>query len=1171
MNAKILVVDDSHDAIALMTEWLDRFEYQVITASRGEQALALAQSEAPDVILLDVVMPGMDGIEVCRRLRADPDTSNIPVILITARSPTEGRAEGLMAGAVDYITKPVNMRDLVLRIEAALNQLAKGRVENTRLLDEMVNVALAMLPCDLAWLLVLDIQSGTLVHRAIAAEKGNETAIRFLQTLSGDDGAIALPMVPGVSPLTQVLITRQSLLNQPVDELRAIAGGERLYQACKEAKLAFCHIAPLFSRGRAVGTLVMGSRERHDAFSSRGRQAIAVLSNQAAIAIENARLLTDLMQREEQTRSERAYRQMILDTMGDGLVVIDDNGIIQFVNVRLLRMTGYSRKQLIGQHVGMIFHPEGRERLVAGLLRHVKATMAFDQRLLTQKGKVVPVLMSRSTTHNPVRPGGRDTIIVLTDLTEQKEREAALERQTKRLRALNRAVQAITASLSEREVINVILSAAADVVRADVVMILRYDEHSQSLTVAAAVGSDEARTLEGMRVPMRGSVAGWVASQRTAVLVPDASHDQRFHYPIAEALGVSVQALAAVPLVAQGRLIGVLEVLNTNSRQAESFDSEDVEQLESLAAEAAIAIINAQLFEQTQRRVLELSTLLDASSAASSTLDIGSVLELIAERLLKALHAERCTILSWLNDTRELSTLAEVIDAQWTLETAPVCPLDGVPLVRAVLRASAPVFANFRDAHDPLGVRTVMTAMGVEAMLAAPISIDSHAQGVIALYSTTPEKEFTEADTLLLVHAVQGWVETLKDNASWHAPHHLEMLRHHAMSALGARWCVVFHVDPETSDVRMLREQGFALWLEKPGQVFKSSDYPFEMRALTSKRALAFPMQSHDEGADDQTLMNMCDVACLVAPLNIRGESRGLVKLTDSDPTRRFDPEELLLCQGIANLMGNALENAELYRSLERRAHALEIAYSELQEVDRIKDELTQNVSHELRTPLAFISGYLDLLANEDFGPLNEDQKESMEVVIRKAHDLSHLVDDMMSIQRIGANNLNRERVSLPQLVQSAMKAATITALKGGLKLVRDFPDKMPPAYVDPQRINEVLDNLLGNAIKFSPSGGEIRVSMREQNETHLVVGVHDQGIGIAPEHLDKIWSRFYQVDGSTTRRFGGTGLGLAIVRRIVESHGGRVWVESQPGKGSAFYFTVPKYHDQPVAPPKER
>ncbi|MCZ7546192.1 MAG: GAF domain-containing protein [Anaerolineae bacterium] len=210
--------------------------------------------------------------------------------------------------------------------------------------------------------------------------------------------------------------------------------------------------------------------------------------------------------------------------------------------------------------------------------------------------------------------------------------------------------------------------------------------------------------------------------------MPDVSQDERYARLVEERLGFPIRSLAAVPLIAQDRMVGVLEVMTARGRQTAPFVDEDVELLESLAGEAAVAIVNARLFEQTQRRVLELSTLLDASSAASSTLDIGSVLELIAGRLLKALRAERCIVYSWLRESNELSSLAEVTDATWPRERAPTLSLDESPLARMVLEKGLPVVANIGD-DAASAYQAMMTRTGIQSMLAVPLLIESEARG----------------------------------------------------------------------------------------------------------------------------------------------------------------------------------------------------------------------------------------------------------------------------------------------------------------------------------------------------------------------------------------------------------------------------------------------------------
>jgi signal transduction histidine kinase len=238
-------------------------------------------------------------------------------------------------------------------------------------------------------------------------------------------------------------------------------------------------------------------------------------------------------------------------------------------------------------------------------------------------------------------------------------------------------------------------------------------------------------------------------------------------------------------------------------------------------------------------------------------------------------------------------------------------------------------------------------------------------------------------------------------------------------------------------------------------------------------------------------------------------------------------------------------------------------------EADRLKSEFISVVSHELRTPLTSILGYTELLLARDFAPA--EQREFVKTVYNEANHLSQIVEDMLGISRLEAGNvkLNQWVVSMRQLI-GEMTAQLSHHLSARHRMVIHIPNHLPPAYVDRDKVKQVLFNLLINAAKYSPRGGEIALSVEEAAELpadhtqgrFLLVTVRDQGIGIPPEDLPRIWERFYRVDNTNTRRIGGTGLGLAITRALVELHGGRIWVESTPGKGSAFFFTLPVVAD---------
>ncbi|MFZ1472702.1 MAG: ATP-binding protein, partial [Anaerolineae bacterium] len=263
-----------------------------------------------------------------------------------------------------------------------------------------------------------------------------------------------------------------------------------------------------------------------------------------------------------------------------------------------------------------------------------------------------------------------------------------------------------------------------------------------------------------------------------------------------------------------------------------------------------------------------------------------------------------------------------------------------------------------------------------------------------------------------------------------------------------------------------------------------------------------------------------------------------------------------------------AIVNARLYEDARLRAEKLAVAYAELKQLDRLKDEFVQTVSHELRTPLTFVCGYVDLLLEDVMGTLNPQQREALSIVSDRAAATVRLVNDIISMQQAEMEPRQPQPVDLADLVQTCGESARMTALSHGIEMEVMVAPNLPPVLGDADRLGEVLDNLLANAIKFSPNGGVIRVTAAPalarlgdgDAQTGIEVTIQDQGIGIAADQQTRIWERFYQVDSTKTRRFGGTGLGLAIAKRIIEAHGGVVGVESQLGAGSSFWFIVPAY-----------
>ena len=299
----------------------------------------------------------------------------------------------------------------------------------------------------------------------------------------------------------------------------------------------------------------------------------------------------------------------------------------------------------------------------------------------------------------------------------------------------------------------------------------------------------------------------------------------------------------------------------------------------------------------------------------------------------------------------------------------------------------------------------------------------------------------------------------------------------------------------------------------------------------------------------------------LVVPMISKGRVIGTLCIDDDKPDVFSSDDGRLLAIAAAQA-AVAIENAQLYESLKKRAEELAKAYAELQALDRLQKEFVQNVSHELRTPLTFIKGYVELMLEEAMGELSELQRNSLHIVARRADVMTRLINNLLSLQQVEMESLRFTHVSLAEVTTMALESAEAAATKAGIVLEADIPETLPPVWADRNCLEQIFDNILGNAIKFSPDGGKIIVCIREEGE-YLRVAVSDTGIGIPNDQLERIFERFYQVNGSPTRRFGGTGLGLALVKKTIEAHGGKVWAESQLGQGSTFFFTLPILRDE--------
>jgi PAS domain S-box-containing protein len=361
------------------------------------------------------------------------------------------------------------------------------------------------------------------------------------------------------------------------------------------------------------------------------------------------------------------------------------------------------------------------------------------------------------------------------------------------------------------------------------------------------------------------------------------------------------------------------------------------------------------------------------------------------------------------------------------------------------------------------------------------------------------------------------------------------------LQAAEARGCQVIAAD--ANGTTHLRPSQFCAWSE----LGVMDPHWFESVLVVDDLLAQGQVSPFEQQLVDQQVRSYCSI-----PLLAEADFIGALFIA-SDRPDAFQSEPLAIAHEIGNLLAIATHQAQLYRRLKDAHAGLQLAL-------RAKEQLIQNVSHELRTPITLIYGYTSLLADGELGPVAEEQKRGLQIMLKQEEQLQFMVDRLVELRILDVEQLHRQPLDvaewLPLVVKPWSKRAELTAHPLSVEI--DLPMPQPAVSVDLAALKQVLDNLLDNAIKFSAPGTGIRVAARIEGD-QLVIAVQDQGIGLRPGQIERVFEQFYQVDGSTTRQFGGMGIGLALCQGIMEAHGGCIWAESAgEGHGSTFWCALP-------------
>jgi len=754
------------------------------------------------------------------------------------------------------------------------------------------------------------------------------------------------------------------------------------------------------------------------------------------------------------------------------------------------------------------------------------------------------------------------------------------EQQLAELSTLYQASATMTANLDQDFVLQTVVSEMVRALQVDSCTIFVWDQEFQKLYPAAyknqtqinRLSHDEDEALVGL-----SSIEN-LASYKVVQHVFEThqienlrankpgSQDER---ALLQAAGL--QSAILVPLVRRNKVLGLLALGDVT--EPRNYKQGQFRLAQNLAGQAAVAIEHAHLFGQAQRRIEELSTFHDIVLRLNEPLQLNVVLDTITESALKLIPATNLHIFLYDSETQTFSKGSALWrDGRRTAAVAKLRPA-GTGLTSTVVQEGRPIVINDAASH-PFYQSETASKWGICAIAGFPLKYGEKIIGAFTATYLYPHT-FSE-DELLLLNLLAEQAAVAIRNASSFAE---SQRRLRDMSALvdmakqvtgNLKLQSVLQttvqilqglLNARASTITMLTEDGDGLIVKAAVGInpeFMNARMQLSESisgVVVQKAELVYIRDSYTES--DFLFFDEVVRSLLVVPLIVRDKPVGTLTI-DSDRPHAFTESDTQLMTIAAAQVSVAIANARLFEELEERAAELAIAYEELKESDRLKDELVQNVSHELRTPLTFVKGYVDLLMDGDKGLLTAEQQEYLQIVSDKTDDITRIIEDIITLQRIDSGNLQLEVMPMAELLQTAVTNHRLVADKKGLSIVCTIPPGQKGfVRIDKGRMNQVLDNLIGNAFKFSPDGGTIRLSMTE-NEEDVLVSVVDEGIGMPAEKHQRIFERFYQIDGSSRRRFGGTGIGLAIVKRIIDAHEGRIWVESELNKGSAFLFTLP-------------
>jgi signal transduction histidine kinase len=830
---------------------------------------------------------------------------------------------------------------------------------------------------------------------------------------------------------------------------------------------------------------------------------------------------------------------------------------------------------------GLVISAAGALALARGMVRPIRTLSEgaqrigegnLDQQIVVRTGDELESLADR---FNRMTAQLRESYAGLERKVEERTHELtnSLEQQT----AISEILRVISSSPTDvQPVLDAVAERAAHLCRAPFARIMLLDG---AILQPAAEYWDGKLTEESQRQPTqavpldRTSFSGRAAVDRETIHIADVRPllESEFQGARENMLRFNCRAILAVPLMREGGAYGAIFLAR---HEPGLFAPDQVALVQTFARQAAIAIDNVRLFNETKEALEQQRASGEVLAAISNSIaDTKPVFDTIV-RSCERLFSGHTVGLMLVRDGQLAIGACSGIGGD-VAEQMPLVPIaDDTASGRALLERRVVVCPDV-DADDmPERAREAARSMGLLSLVAAPMFFEG--RGIGALWVGRAFKgQFNDKQIALLRTFAEQAVIAIQNARLFNETKEALDQQRASGEVLSAISSSIADTAPVFDKILTSCERLFAGKVtvidlvgadglvhlgayHGPNREEVQRIYPHAADASTATgTAMASRGVVHYASLDQVPDVGRAAFetfgirAAIGAPMLWEGKGIGAIWVA-RDYAAAFSDKEIALLRTFADQAVIAIQNARLFREIQDKSRQLEIA-------NQHKSAFLASMSHELRTPLNAIIGFSEVLLARYFGELNEKQDDYLKDIHNSGKHLLNLINDVLDLSKVeaGRMELDLSRFDMPAALADAMTLIRERATKHGIGLGLEVAPEIESVEADERKFKQIMVNLLSNAVKFTPDGGRVDVSAVRQ-EGGALIAVRDTGIGIAPEDQEAVFEEFRQVGTDYMSKQEGTGLGLALVRRFVELHGGRIWVESAPGKGSTFYFTLP-------------